>query len=101
MENNLLRKSIICPYCNRRLEFTTDAGQLKEMKESKLFNFVIMHAEDHTLVVSIDGKGDIRRTRVATVNDLNKENNNSTYKVIEIINHSENLKDALINWIKK
>jgi len=73
------------------------------LKDRQLFNFVIMHADDHTLVISIDGRGEIRRARVATLNAIETEKalNESSFKTIQVIEKSDNLCEAFMNWFER
>ncbi|MHA1708130.1 MAG: hypothetical protein ACTSYV_03515 [Candidatus Heimdallarchaeaceae archaeon] len=94
-------KSFNCEHCGKTLECKIEKKQLEELKETQLFNFVIMHANDHTLIVSVDGRGNIRRSRVASLssNSINKAEL-SELKNYQILEESKNLIDAFNSFIK-
>jgi hypothetical protein len=83
------------------LECKIDRKQLEDLKESQLFNFVLMHAEDHTLIISIDGRGNIRRSRTASLSSSVKQKAEleefADYTIIEECN---NLVDAFNVYLK-
>ena len=62
MENQFVIKAFSCEKCGRMLECRIDKKQLEELRDSQLFNFVLMHAEDHTLIISIDGINRVKNT---------------------------------------
>jgi len=97
-----INKTLICSKCNKKLDFRIDKKQLEELRNSQLFNFVIMHANDHTLVISVDGRGEIRRSRIATLNAVKEEKkSNNAFQDIQIIEESNNLREAFVNWFEK
>ncbi|UJG42683.1 MAG: hypothetical protein K9W46_09850 [Candidatus Heimdallarchaeum endolithica] len=97
-----INKTLICSKCNRKLDFKIDKKQIEELRDSQLFNFVIMHANDHTLVISVDGRGEIRRSRIATLNAIEEEKKSSdAFQDIQIIEESNNLREAFVNWFEK
>jgi len=100
-----LTKTLQCEYCKKRITFNIKKSDLEELKNNQLFNFVVFHAEDHAIVISVDGFGNIRRTRVAMINDsaiglknaLKKEEANLKLELEEI----DNLADAFKNFLKQ
>ena len=63
-------KSVICPECKKRLNFKVNIQDLEQMKDGQLFNFSLMHSDHHTLVVAIDVRGEIRRSRVSIIHNV-------------------------------
>ncbi len=102
MDKEYQSKYYFCEHCQKNLEFKLDPKQLENLKNSQLFNFVLMHASDHALVLSIDGNGNIRRTRIAALNSVEGENEDiGDYRKIQAITESKSLNDAFNIWIKK
>ncbi len=101
VNNKFIRKTFNCDHCGRMLECKIDRKQLEDLKDSQLFNFVLMHAEDHTLIVSIDGRGNIRRSRIASLSSSVKQKAEfeefADYTIIEECN---NLVDAFNVYLK-
>ena len=86
---NLIR-TIICPQCKQRINFKLAHKDLKELKQGQLVNFSLMHAHDHTLVVSVDCRGEIRRERVSKIQNIKSYDGPS-----EPENIQENLSDEV------
>ena len=103
MENQFVIKAFSCEKCGRMLECRIDKKQLEELRDSQLFNFVLMHAEDHTLIISIDGKGQIRRSRVASLSsnvtiEKDVEALGGDYQILEEYN---DIVEAFNDFLKK
>ena len=112
-EPTKLIKSIICPQCKQRINFTIGMQELGDLKVGQLVNFSLMHARDHTLVVSVDKNGDIRRERVSKIQQIESYEEKEAEKeqlTEDIVNHkivtdlivekSDNLQTALIEFLK-
>ncbi|MEE9409786.1 MAG: hypothetical protein V3V41_02550 [Candidatus Heimdallarchaeota archaeon] len=100
--NKYIMKTFNCEQCGRTVECKIEKKQIEELKESQLFNFVLMHANDHTLIVSIDGRGNIRRSRIASLSsnfqDSEEIDSIQDYQIIEECN---NIVDAFNVYLKK
>ena len=93
-DNKYIMKTFNCEKCGRKVECKIERKQIEELKDSQLFNFVLMHANDHTLIVSIDGKGNIRRSRIASLSsNLNVEENLAMDSDIEAL--KAQIRDAI------
>ena len=104
MENNnkYIMKTFNCEKCGRKVECKIEKKQIEDLKDSQLFNFVLMHANDHTLIVSIDGRGNIRRSRIASLSsNLNFEENLAPFQDYQIIEECNNIVDAFNIYLKK
>ena len=101
-ENKFIMKTFNCEKCGRKVECKIEKKQIEELKDSQLFNFVLMHANDHTLIVSIDGRGNIRRSRTASLSsNLNVEENLAPFQDYQIIEECNNIVDAFNIYLKK
>ena len=100
-EEQYILKTFNCERCGRLLECKIDRKQIEDLRDSQLFNFVIMHADDHTLIVSVDGRGNIRRSRIASLSS-NVENNVELNELqdYQILEESNNLVDAFNSYLK-
>lgn len=94
-------KTFSCERCGRLLECRIDKKQIDELRETQLFNFVIMHADDHTLIVSVDGKGNIRRSRTASLSsNFSNSIELDELQDYHILEESNNLVDAFNSYLK-
>ena len=101
-DNKYIMKTFNCEKCGRKVECKIEKKQIEELKDSQLFNFVLMHASDHTLIVSIDGKGNIRRSRIASLSsNLNAKENLAPFQDYQIIEECNNIVDAFNVYLKK
>ena len=101
-EEKYILKSITCEKCGKILECRIDKKHLNDMRDNQLFNFVLMHANDHTLVIAVDGKGNIRRTRIASLNSNDsKEKKVESFKGYHVIEESNSLVDAFNAFFKQ
>jgi hypothetical protein len=101
-DNRYIRKTFNCDYCGKTLECKIERKQLEELRDSQLFNFVLMHADDHTLIISIDGRGDIRRTRTASLgSSVNQETDFSHLEIYHALDECDNIVDAFNVFLKK
>ncbi|MBY8999294.1 MAG: hypothetical protein KGD64_00055 [Candidatus Heimdallarchaeota archaeon] len=102
MENQFVIKAFNCEKCGRMLECRIDKKQIEELRDSQLFNFVLMHAEDHTLIVSIDGRGQIRRSRVASLSSNTViEKDGESLGNYEILEEYNDIVEAFNDFLKK
>jgi len=100
-KDEFIIKAFNCEKCGRIVECKIDKKQIEELKESQLFNFVLMHADDHTLIISIDGKGNIRRSRIASLNtNVARERKLIEMQDYEILEDCNNLVDAFNVYLK-
>ncbi|MCG3221258.1 MAG: hypothetical protein H7641_07750 [Candidatus Heimdallarchaeota archaeon] len=103
MENKdrYIMKAFSCEKCGRMVECKIEKKQIEELKESQLFNFVLMHADDHTLILSIDSRGNIRRSRVASLSsDAKKETSIPSFQDYPVLEECNNLVDAFNVYLK-
>ncbi len=101
-DNKYIVKTFNCEKCGRRVECKIERKQIEELKDSQLFNFVLMHANDHTLIVSIDGRGNIRRSRIASLSSsLKVEDSLAPFQDYQIIEECNNIVDAFNVYLKK
>jgi len=103
INGNTITKTLHCEYCNRNVSFTIRRRDLEELKNNQLFNFVIVHAKDHAIVVSIDGFGNIRRTRVAMISELPESLYDRKLSEEELfeLESVDNLADALKSFLNQ
>ena len=95
-------RAFYCEKCGRKVECKIERKQIEELKDSQLFNFVLMHAKDHTLILSIDGRGNIRRSRIASLSsDAKKEVNESSFQDFPVLEECNNLVDAFNVYLQK
>lgn len=101
-QNNYIQKTFSCDYCGKLLECKIDRKQIEELRDSQLFNFVLMHADDHTLIISIDGRGEIRRSRVASLSaGISQEKEFSDLETIHAFDKCDSIADAINVFLKK
>lgn len=98
-KNDLIR-SIYCEVCGTNINFKIEKKQLEELKKEQLFNFVVIHAENHTIVVSVDSSGNIRRTRTAFLNKSDTKDIGET-GLPKIPEYCDNIADAFNFFLKK
>ncbi|MHA1202944.1 MAG: hypothetical protein ACTSQ4_10545 [Candidatus Heimdallarchaeaceae archaeon] len=102
MENQIIMKAFNCEKCCRMLECRIDKKQIEELRDSQLFNFVLMHAEDHTLIISIDGRGQVRRSRIASLSsNLTIEKDVESLADYEILEEYNDIVEAFNDFLKK
>lgn len=102
MEKQFIIKAFNCEKCGRMLECRIDRKQLEDLRDSQLFNFVLMHAEDHTLIISIDGRGQVRRSRIASLSsNLTIEKDIKSLGDYEILEEYNNIVEAFNDFLKK
>ncbi len=102
MENQFIIKAFNCEKCGRMLECRIDKKQIEELRDSQLFNFVLMHAEDHTLIISIDGRGQVRRSRIASLSsDLTIEKDVESLGDYQILEEYNDIVEAFNDFLKK
>lgn len=95
-------KAFNCEKCGRMLECRIDKKQLEELKDSQLFNFVLMHAKDHTLIISLDGRGQVRRSRIASLSsNLTIEKDVEALADYEILEEYNDIVEAFNDFLKK
>ncbi len=100
--NQYIHKTLSCDFCGKMLECKIEKKQLVELRDSQLFNFVLMHADDHTLIISIDGRGDIRRTRTASLgSSVAQETEFSHLEIYHALDKCDNIVDAFNVFLKK
>ena len=100
--NNFIQKTFSCDHCGKLLECKIERKQIEELRDSQLFNFVLMHADDHTLIISIDGRGDIRRSRVASLSSgVSQEPDLSQLETYHALEKCESIVDAINVFLKK
>ncbi|MHA1685403.1 MAG: hypothetical protein ACTSYD_03220 [Candidatus Heimdallarchaeaceae archaeon] len=99
-KNSLIR-SVYCDICKTNINFKIEKEQLDELKNEQLFNFVVIHAQDHTIVVSIDSSGNVRRTRTALLNKSETKSNVISKQLPEIPEYCDNIADAFSVFLKK
>ncbi len=103
MENKdkYIVKAFNCEKCGRMVECKIEKKQIEELKDSQLFNFVLMHADDHTLILSIDGRGNIRRSRIASLSsDAKRKANISSFQDYPVLEECNNLVDAFNVYLR-
>jgi len=99
--NQYIRKTFSCDYCGKMLECKIERKQLEELRDSQLFNFVLMHADDHTLIISVDGRGEIRRARTASLgSNINQEEEFSHLEIYHALDKCDNIVDAFNVFLK-
>ena len=102
MEKQFIIKAFNCEKCGRMLECRIDKNQLEELRDSQLFNFVLMHAKDHTLIISIDGRGQVRRSRIASLSsNLTIEKDVESLVNYEILEEYNDIVEAFNDFLKK
>ena len=102
MESQFVIKTFSCEKCGRMLECRIDKKQIEELRDSQLFNFVLMHAEDHTLIISIDGRGQIRRSRIASLSsNLTVEKEVEALGDYQILEEYNDIVEAFNDFLKK
>ncbi|MHA1344865.1 MAG: hypothetical protein ACTSVO_08375 [Candidatus Heimdallarchaeaceae archaeon] len=102
MENQFMIKAFNCEKCGRMLECRIDKKQIEELKDSQLFNFVLMHAKDHTLIISIDSRGQVRRSRIAALSsNLIIEKDVETLVNYQILEEYNDIVEAFNDFLKK
>lgn len=102
IENQFIMKAFNCEKCGRMLECRIDKKQLEELKDSQLFNFVLMHAKDHTLIISLDGRGQVRRSRIASLSsNLTIEKDVEALADYEILEEYNDIVEAFNDFLKK
>ncbi|MHA1201371.1 MAG: hypothetical protein ACTSQ4_02465 [Candidatus Heimdallarchaeaceae archaeon] len=102
IEKQFIIKAFNCEKCGRMLECRIDRKQLEDLRDSQLFNFVLMHAEDHTLIISIDGRGQVRRSRIASLSsNLTIEKDIKSLGDYEILEEYNNIVEAFNDFLKK
>ena len=102
MEKQFIIKAFNCEKCGRMLECRIDKNQLEELRDSQLFNFVLMHAKDHTLIISIDGRGQVRRSRIASLSsNLTIEKDAESLVDYEILEEYNDIVEAFNDFLKK
>ena len=102
VNNNFIQKTFSCEHCGKLLECKIEKKQIEELRDSQLFNFVLMHADDHTLIISIDGRGDIRRSRVASLRSgVSQETDFSDLETIHALDKCDSIVDAINVFLKK
>ena len=102
MDNQYVIKAFNCEKCGRMLECRIDRKQIEELRDSQLFNFVLMHADDHTLIISIDGKGQIRRSRIASLSsNLTLGNEVESLGDYQILEEYNDIVEAFNDFLKK
>lgn len=102
MEKQFIIKAFNCEKCGRMLECRIDRKQLEDLRDSQLFNFVLMHAEDHTLIISIDGRGQVRRSRIASLSsNLTIEKDIKSLGDYEILEEYNDIVEAFNDFLKK
>ncbi len=100
MEDKYIKKTFTCDCCGQKLLFKIEKNKLEEISRSQLMNFVIMHADDHTLILSLDARGEIRRKKVATIGEVENNSLNQSYQKIKAISEAKNLTEAFNIWLK-
>ncbi|MHA1198888.1 MAG: hypothetical protein ACTSQF_06000 [Candidatus Heimdallarchaeaceae archaeon] len=96
-----IHKTFSCDHCGKMLECKIEKKQLEELRDSQLFNFVLMHADDHTLIISIDGRGDIRRARTASLgSSISQESEFSHLEIYHALDKCDNIVDAFNVFLK-
>jgi len=96
-----IHKTFTCDYCGKMLECKIEKKQLEDLRDSQLFNFVLMHADDHTLIISIDGRGEIRRARTASLgSNINQESEFSHLETYHALEKCDNIVDAFNVFLK-
>lgn len=102
MENQFMIKAFNCEKCGRMLECRIDKKQIEGLKDSQLFNFVLMHAKDHTLIISIDSRGQVRRSRIASLSsNLIIEKDVETLGNYQILEEYNDIVEAFNDFLKK
>jgi hypothetical protein len=102
MDIQFIIKAFNCEKCGRMLECRIDKKQLEELRDSQLFNFVLMHAEDHTLIISLDGRGQIRRSRIASLSsNLTIERDIESLGDYQILEEYSDIVEAFNDFLKK
>ena len=60
-----------------------------------------MHADDHTLIISVDGRGEIRRARTASLgSNINQEEEFSHLEIYHALDKCDNIVDAFNVFLK-
>jgi hypothetical protein len=60
-----------------------------------------MHADDHTLIISIDGRGEIRRSRIASLSSSSvQETEFSDLEIYHALEKCDNIIDAFNVFLK-
>ncbi len=96
-----IHKTFSCDLCGKMLECKIERKQLEDLRDSQLFNFVLMHADDHTLIISIDGRGEIRRSRTASLSSSSvQETEFSDLEIYHALDKCENIIDAFNVFLK-
>jgi len=99
--DKFIHKTFSCDHCGKMLECKIERKQLENLRDSQLFNFVLMHADDHTLIVSIDGRGEIRRSRIASLSSSAvQETEFSDLEIYHALEKCENIIDAFNVFLK-
>lgn len=102
MENQFIIKAFNCEKCGRMLECRIDKKQLEGLRDSQLFNFVLMHSEDHTLIISLDGRGQVRRSRIASLSsNLTIEKDIESLGDYQVLEEYNNIVEAFNDFLKK
>lgn len=83
-----LEKHAFCERCNLHLRVEIPLRYLDNVSDNGLFNYVVLHATDHALVLAIDKQGGIRRSRIAAI-DLSIHHNHSEVETSSAILASE------------
>ena len=96
-----IHKTFCCDHCGKMLECKIEKKQLEDLRDSQLFNFVLMHADDHTLIISIDSRGEIRRSRTASLSSSSvQETEFSDLEIYHALEKCDNIIDAFNVFLK-
>ena len=96
-----IHKTFSCDFCGKVLECKIERKQLEELRDRQLFNFVLMHADDHTLIISIDSRGEIRRARTASLgSNISQEKEFSHLEIYHALDKCDNIVDAFNVFLK-
>jgi len=96
-----IHKTFSCDHCGKMLECKIERKQLEELRESRLFNFVLMHADDHTLIISMDCRGEIRRSRTASLSSSSEQETEfSDLEIYHALEKCDNIIDAFNVFLK-